>query len=137
MLFLSKKSIDKIPDSRNAKEHYQSFIRKKNTKSAKQLEIITYQPKPFENPNIVLTKSVVTEFPKALHKLSKAEKVTFNSSLYRDKRKSEIILNKKKIKITKPAHAFKDHQSNSNFNLEVKPKDTEFSIKSKLKKSIV
>ena len=95
---LSNKSIEKIPDSRNAKDHYQSFIRKKNTKSAKQLEIITYQPKPFENPNIVLTKSVVTEFPKALHKLSKAEKVTFNSSLYRDKRKSEIILNKKKLK---------------------------------------
>ena len=27
---------EKIPDSWNAKEHYQSFIRKKNTKSRKQ-----------------------------------------------------------------------------------------------------
>ena len=98
LLLLSNKSIEKIPDSRNAKEYYLSFIRKKNTKSVKQSEIITYQPKPFENPNIVLIKSVVTEYPKALHKLSKAEKVAFNSSLYRDTKKSEIFLNKKKLK---------------------------------------
>ena len=30
-----------------------SFIRKKKRKSVKQSEIITYQPKSFENPNIV------------------------------------------------------------------------------------
>ena len=35
----------KTPDCRNAKEHYQSFIRKKPTKLVKQSEIITYQPK--------------------------------------------------------------------------------------------
>ena len=91
MLWLSNKSIEKIPDSRNAKEHYQSFIRKKNTKSVKQSEIITYQPKPFENPNIVLIKSVVTEYPKTLHKLSKAEKVASSSSLYRDTKKVKFF----------------------------------------------
>ena len=32
---------------RNGKEHCQSFIIKKNRKSGKQLEIITYQPKAF------------------------------------------------------------------------------------------
>ena len=36
----STKLIEKIPDPRNAKEHYQSFIRKK-TKSVKQSQIIT------------------------------------------------------------------------------------------------
>ena len=42
-----------MPDPLNAKEHYQPFIRKKNTKLVKQSEIITYQPKSFQNPNIV------------------------------------------------------------------------------------
>ena len=41
---LVNKLIYKIPDPRNAKEHYQSFIRKKNTNSVKKSEIITYQP---------------------------------------------------------------------------------------------
>ena len=43
----------KIPIPRNAKEHYQLFIRKNNTKTIKHSEIITYQPKTFENPNNV------------------------------------------------------------------------------------
>ena len=55
---------EEIPDPRNAKEHYQSFIRKKNTKSVKQLKIITYQPKTFANPNFADIKSVITEHPK-------------------------------------------------------------------------
>ena len=59
----------KIPDLRNAKEHNQSFIRKKNTQSLKQSEITTYQHKTFENPNIVLIKSVIKEHPKTSHKL--------------------------------------------------------------------
>ena len=41
---------EKIPDSCNAKEHYQSFIRKKNTKSRKQWKIFTQQPKIFWKP---------------------------------------------------------------------------------------
>ena len=47
---------EKILDHRTAKEHYQSFIRKENTKSIKQWKIITYQPKTFENPTIVDVK---------------------------------------------------------------------------------
>ena len=58
-----------MPDPRNAKEHYQSFIRKK--KLVKRLKIITYQPKPFEKPNIVDIKSIITEHPKTSHKFSK------------------------------------------------------------------
>ena len=79
MLLLANKLIEKIPDPRNAKERYQSLIKKKNRKSVKQSEIITYQPKTFENPNIVDIKSVIIEHPKTSHKLSKsirqAEKV--------------------------------------------------------------
>ena len=55
-----------ILDPGSAKEHYQSFIRKKNTKPVKQLEIITYQPKTLENPNIFDIKPVITEYPKTL-----------------------------------------------------------------------
>ena len=61
---LATKLIEKIPDPHNAKEHYQSFIRKKHTKLWKQSETITYQPKTFENPNKVHKKSVTTEHPK-------------------------------------------------------------------------
>ena len=84
-------AIKKIPDPRNSKEYYQSFIRKKNTKSVKQSKIITYQPKTFENPNVVDVKSVITENPKTSHKLSKtirqANKVGSNSPLYSDTKK--------------------------------------------------
>ena len=44
---------EKIPDPRNAKEHYQSFIRKKNAKSVKQSKTITQQSKTLENSNTV------------------------------------------------------------------------------------
>ena len=59
-LFLTTKSIEKIPDPCNAKIHYQSFVRKKNTKSVKQSKIVTYQPKTCESSNIVDVKSVIT-----------------------------------------------------------------------------
>ena len=85
ILLLANKLIEKIPDADNVKEHYQSFIRKKNRKSVKKSEIITYQPKTFDTVDI---KSVITEYPKTSHKLSKtirqAEKLGFNSSLYSD-----------------------------------------------------
>ena len=71
MLLLEIKLIVKIPDPHNVKKHYESFIKKKNTKSLKQSEVITYQWKTFENPNIVNIKSIITEHPKASHKLSK------------------------------------------------------------------
>ena len=88
LLLLGNKLIEKILDPRNAKEHYQSSIRKKNRKSVKESEIITYQPKTFENPNFVEIKSIITEHPKTSHKLSKTirqpEKVGSYSSLYND-----------------------------------------------------
>ena len=40
LLFLANKFIEKIPDPRI--EHYQSFLKKKNRKSVKHSEIITY-----------------------------------------------------------------------------------------------
>ena len=94
-LLLSSKLIEKTPDPRNAKEHYQSFIKEENTKSVKQSKIITYQSKTFENLNIVDIKSIITEHPRAPHKLSKtvrqAEKVGSNSSLYSDTKKVKIF----------------------------------------------
>ena len=41
------KLAEKIPDPRNAKENYQSFIKNKNTTPVKQLKTITQQPKTF------------------------------------------------------------------------------------------
>ena len=63
---LANKLIEKIPHPYdhphpNAKEHYQTFIRKKNTKSVKQAKIIIYQPKHFENQKLVDIKTVITE----------------------------------------------------------------------------
>ena len=59
---------ENIPDPLNSKERYQLFITKKTTTSIKQSKMLTYQPKTFENPNIVDMKS---ENPKTSHKLSK------------------------------------------------------------------
>ena len=53
LLLLTNKLIEKIPDLCDAKEHYQSLIRKKNTNSVKQWKISTYQSKTFENPDTV------------------------------------------------------------------------------------
>ena len=92
---LENKLIEKIPDPRNAKEHCESFLRKKNKKSVKQSEVITYQLKTFENPNIVDIKSVTTDRPKISLKLSKTikngEKVDSNSSSYSDKKIVKIF----------------------------------------------
>ena len=116
------------------------FRRKKNRKSVRQLKIITYQQKTFQNPNIVDIKSVITKHPKTSHNFSKTmrkgEKVDSKISLYSDTKKSETFLNEKTIKIT--AHAFKGYASTYNveilnsFNLELQFKDTEAVIKSKL-----
>ena len=43
LLLLANKLIEKVPDPRNAKEHHELFLRKKNSNSVKQLEIITYK----------------------------------------------------------------------------------------------
>ena len=44
LLLLAIKLTEKISDSLNTEEQYQSFVRKKNAKSAKQSKIITQQP---------------------------------------------------------------------------------------------
>ena len=43
LLLLANNLNEKLLDSCNAKEHCESFIRKKTTKSVKQSELITYQ----------------------------------------------------------------------------------------------
>ena len=92
-MLLASKLIEKILDPHNAKKHYQSFVRKKNTKSVKESETITYQPKTFENSNFVDIKLITTEHPKTSHRLSKiigqAEKVGSNNSLYSDTKKEK------------------------------------------------
>ena len=92
----------------------QSFITKENTKSVNQSKIINYQPKTFQNPNVVGIKSIIIEHPKTSHKWSKtisqAEKVCPNGSLYIDK-KTENFLNKKNVKVAKREHAFKGFAS--------------------------
>ena len=68
---LANKLIEKVPDPYNAKKHYESFLRKKNRKSIKQSEIITYKPKTYDTVDI---KSYITGHPKTSHKLSKTIK---------------------------------------------------------------
>ena len=68
LLLFANKLIEKVLDPPNAKEHFGSFLRKKNKKSVKQSEIITYQPKNFDTVDI---KSVTTEHPKYSLKLSR------------------------------------------------------------------
>ena len=42
LLLLANKITEKIPDTCNAKQHYQSFIRRENRKSVKQSKLIFY-----------------------------------------------------------------------------------------------
>ena len=71
----------------------------------------TSQPKTYEEPNPIDIKSVITEHPKSLHKLSKslrqAGKVDSNSPLCSDIKKTEMSLKEKNVKIRKQEHAFK------------------------------
>ena len=141
LLLLANKLTEKVPDSFNAKQHSESFIRKKNRKLVKQSAIITYQPKTFKSPNIFDVKSVITEHPKTSHKLAKTrgkgEKLDSNIPLYSDSKKRENFLNGKHIKIKKVEHALKASQEfvmlkflillTLNYKL-----DSESAIKSKL-----
>ena len=139
LLLLDNRLIEKVEGPCNAKEQYRLFIRKKNRKSAKQSEIITYQPKTFETFDI---QSVITEHPKTSLKSCKtirqSDKVGCNSSLYSDTKISENILNEKNAKIAKQEHAFKGFASTYNvetltyFNPELQLQDTESANKSKL-----
>ena len=89
LLLLPKKLIEKVPDLGNAKEHYESFLRKTNRKSSRKLSK-TVRP---------------------------AEKVSSNSSLYSKTNQSEIFLNEKNIKTAKREHAFKGYAST--YNVEI------------------
>ena len=60
---------------------------KEKQKISQTIRNIYLSTKTFENPNIVDIKSVITEHPKASHKLSKIEKVDSNNSLYSDMKK--------------------------------------------------
>ena len=123
LMLLANKLIEKVPDPRNAKEHYQSFLRKENRKSVKQSEIITYKPKIFDTADV---KSDITEHSKTSYKLCKsiiqdyprqAEKVSSDSSLYSDTKKRGNFLNEKNIKITKRKHNFKGYSSTYNVKI--------------------
>ena len=83
LLLLAIELIEKIPDPRSAKEHYQSFMRKKKTKLVKQSKIITPQPKNFGNLNIADIKSTITVHPKTSDKWSKTIRQTKKSLLSR------------------------------------------------------
>ena len=86
----------------NDKEHSQSFLIKKNTKSVKQSKINTQQPKHFENLNIFDIKSAIMEHPKTSDKLFKtirqAEKV---SKVGSGKISNSSLQNKVKSLLTK------------------------------------
>ena len=77
---LVNKLIYEIPDPRNAKEHYQSFIRKKKYKFSKKIRNNYLS-------TIADINSVITKHPKTSHKLPKTERVGSNHSLYSDTKK--------------------------------------------------
>ena len=110
-----------IPDLRNGKEHYKSFMIKENKKYVKQSEIITYQPSTFQNPDIADIKPIITEHPKTSNKLSKTkrqdEKVNYNGSLYKDTKKVRNFWIKQIRKTTKQKHAFTGYART--YNVEI------------------
>ena len=61
------KLIKKISDTSNAKEQYQCYLKKKNTKLVKWSKVITQQPKVFENSNTVDIISFIIGHPKTSH----------------------------------------------------------------------
>ena len=127
--------MEKIPDRRNAKKYYQSFVRKENTTSVKHNISKTCQPKTFETSKIVDIKSVIREHPNTSHNLSNTEKV--GSNIYSDTKKVKIFQTKK-CKNNEMKQAFKGFASSYNvetinsFNPELLLKNTESVIKSKV-----
>ena len=83
---------EKVPDPCNAKQHYDLFLEKKNKKSVKQSNIITYQPKTFQNPNMVGIKQATIEQPKVVNKSSEGEKADSNRSFYSDTKNPKLQL---------------------------------------------
>ena len=58
---LPTKLIQEITVATNAKQYYQSYLQRKNTKLVKLLKIITKQLKSFKNPSTVDIKSVTVK----------------------------------------------------------------------------
>ena len=120
LLSLANIFIKNVPDPCNAKENYESFLRKKNRKSVKQWEIITYKPKAFYTVNI--NSKTLYKFPNTI----------------RRNKKPANFLKDKNVKTTRRAHVFKGYASSYNVevwissNPEQQLKDTESVIKSKL-----
>ena len=48
LLLVANNLTENTPDPRNAKQHYESFLRQKKRASVKQSEIITHEPKIFD-----------------------------------------------------------------------------------------
>ena len=90
LLLLANKLIEKVPDPRNVKEHHELFLRKKNSNSVKQLEIITYK-----SNNLALLIKIRYYRPCENFKLSrtikKGEKIGSNSSLYSDTKTAKLF----------------------------------------------
>ena len=134
VIIIAKKIIQKVSHPSNAKDNYESFLKKKNRNLVKQSKTITQQPKHFDNVNII---SVITEHPNTSHKLSKtikqAEKVSSSSSLYSDTQKNLNSLNKRNIKTAKQEHSFKGYAETLNsLNSELQLKDIDSAIKGKV-----
>ena len=106
----------------NAKEHSQSFVRKKKTKSVKQSKINTNRPKIIKNTNICWCEVGYYKTSKNIAYIFQGYKagwknsqVRSNSSLYDDSKKENISRKKKNEKTTKRVHAFKGYSSSYNF----------------------
>ena len=63
LLLLATKLAEEIGNSRNAKEHYQSFIRKKDAKLVKKKELLRNQ-NLLKTQTLFESKLVITEHPK-------------------------------------------------------------------------
>ena len=63
LLLLATKLAEEIANSRNAKEHYQSFIRKKDAKLVKKKELLRNQ-NLLKTQTLFESKLVITEHPK-------------------------------------------------------------------------
>ena len=116
-------------------------MKKENKKLVKRSKVIVQQPKTIEDPNTVDIKSVIVTHPKTSHRLFKtvknAQRVGADSSLYSET-KTENILNKKNVKITKQSYACRGNASTFNvellnyFNPELRLKGIEIVNRNKL-----
>ena len=72
LLLLATKLMKNKPVPSNPKKHYKSFTLKEKRKPVKQSQIITYQPRIFQNQNLVGIKSIITKHPKTLRQAEKS-----------------------------------------------------------------